>query len=408
MFKLDPSQEEAVKNITNQKKRINILSGGGGFGKSTIIKMITELEIENGVNPDKIYFIAPTGKSSLVLQDSVEDLHLTNPAMTIHRLFGCRGVEWEYDSFNKIEAELVFVDEASLIDSAMFARILYTISDNAKIIFSGDNGQLHPIGAGCPFADIISANINVNELKKCWRQEQGSLIANASMACRSGNKIIYGQKGAHSMEGEYEDNLFLHQIDGENRVEEIMETVADILMPWFSEKSDYVLLSPQNTGDLGTVAVNKYLQKALNSDAEGIEIGETRFQIGDRVKQTKNDYNLDIYNGSIGTVVDITVNRTLVVDYPTGVVEYPDAKSMFNLILGFCVTIFSSQGSGYDNVAIIMDKMHTFMHNRSLAYVALSRAKRVCHIVGQKQTVARAINKNMEGHRSTYLQNALT
>jgi exodeoxyribonuclease V alpha subunit len=249
----------------------------------------------------------------------------------------------------------------------------------------------------------------VSELGVCHRQKEGSLIADASEKCRNGNRILWGSPGVHSVEGGLEDDLFLHSHNEGNQ--EILTEVGELIKPWWKASGDYVVLSPQHNGVVGIKEANLFLQNYLNSETNYLMVGKNSFGIGDRVRQTKNDYKLNdgrgVFNGFVGTVVDIEAGKRLIVDFDGEFVRYETMEQMFNLTLGYVVSVHASQGSGYKKGVIIADRSHVFMWNRQLIYVALSRFKAECHVVGQKKTVAMAIRKNVEDVRNTFLGDEL-
>ena len=415
---LDESQRRAVETIVSSRRRVNLLIGRAGYGKTFTTQHIVQAAVDLGVSKDGIFFAASTGKAAKILQEELAWLNMPNEAMTIHRMLGCRGSDWVHGRLNPMKAGLIFIDESSMIDTPLFARILYSTIPSAKLVFVGDPAQLFPVGPGCPFADIVTANPpgQVSELKVCHRQKDGSLIANACESARNGRKIIYGSPREHTLAGALEDDLFLHEHE-DNRT--IKDDVADTVRPWFRSDRDWVCLSPQHSGAVGIIAMNHFLKDALNGDQKQHIVvaratgkkknGEKKdkiFRLGDRVRQTKNNYRLKVYNGYIGTVVDIH-SSMMAVDYGDETVVYEEKKDMFDLELGYCVSIHSSQGSGYRYGVIIADRSHTFMWTRQLIYVALSRFKQKCHVIGQRRTVARAIRKNMHGKRMTYLSEVL-
>jgi len=181
--------------------------------------------------------------------------------------------------------------------------------------------------------------------------------------------------------------------------------------PWFNSGADFVVLVPQHSTGVGITEMNIYLQGELNpikESANTVKVGAFTFRVGDRVKQTKNDYQLGVYNGYIGTITEMDYSGDgFFVDYNRETTHYETKESMFNLILGYAVSFHSAQGSGYDFGVVIADKSHTHMLNRQMIYVALSRFKKECHVVGQQKTVEDAIKKNTRFARDTYLSELL-
>ena len=416
-MKPDKSQQEAInsisKGIINKTHKIQLLIGRGGFGKSyTVSHIVKELLSSGKINPEGIYFCGPTGKSADVLQNEIAHLNLPNEAMTIHRMLGCRGVDWEYNNENPLDAEVVFADEQSMVGSSLLARLLSSVATAASFVLVGDSAQLFPVSAGCPFADIVSTDNKeiIHELKVCHRQKQGSLIADAAESVRHGNKIKYGATGEYTLGGTREDDLFLCAVDdndNDNRHPVILDEIVDIIKPWFDNDDDFVVICPQHGGPIGVTEINKHIQLELNSDAAGVPVGDSFFGLGDLIRQTKNNYELGVFNGMIGRVTSIGGGGVLTARFGNKEIVYTEMKQLFDITLGFCVSIHASQGSGYDKGIIVADRSHSFMWSRSLLYVAITRFKKKCYIIGQKTVVARAIRNDKKDARMTYLGDVL-
>jgi len=403
----DLSQEKAVEEII-KTPGISVLTGGPGRGKTfTVRSLLSTLWSLNSIHPDKTWMACPTGKAAKVLQDALGDM-ITNdghtPA-TIHRLLGCRGLMWEYNSSNRLPADCIIIDEASMVDSAMLARIIDSISIGCKIVLVGDADQLPPVSAGNPFHDIVKAGINVNRLEINHRQQEGSLIADACDKIITGVKPNFGITGEHSLGGKREDDFFHIQ---EEDKEEIPGVVASLAKQWNIDEDDYCILAPQRTGPCGVENLNLFLQDTLNPPARDVpELIMSKWltlREGDKVLHTKNNYELEVFNGFTGRIVGIdTSDRIIVVDYDGRLVTYNQPGYLAQLTLGYCLTVHKSQGSQFKYGVVACHSTHSYMWSRQLLYTAVSRFKEALYIVGDKKGLQRARTHSIENVRNTYL-----
>jgi len=415
MKTLDASQEKAIIGIANNKN-IAVLTGGPGFGKTFTIKALLQDLFNEGLNPEKVYLACPTGKAAKVLdkslaEDDEEPIKLENRPATIHRLLGCNGPLWEFNKQNKLEADCIIIDEASMVDSLLMARVLESVSTGCKFVFVGDKDQLPPVGAGCAFRDIIAANLpdTVYRLEKNHRQAAGSLIADACGHIINGERPTFGEVGAKTLGGERLDDLF--HIEEEEK-EDIPALLVDVVRGWHDKKKDYCVLAPQKTGVCGVEAINKHLQESLNPASDSKQQMKVSAWLtireGDKVMHIKNNYGLDVFNGFTGVVVSVDpIFEQIVVDFDGQIVTYTDKADLKELVLGYCMTIHKGQGSQYQHGAIICHSSHYYMWSRQLLYTAVSRFREELHIIGNKKALKRAISNSVEDSRQTYLSLAL-
>lgn len=404
MFKPDDSQERAINNIINSTSKVSILTAGGGYGKTTCVQIIVQrLWEEKGINPEKTFFCAPTGRAAYVLDQSLT-IPLKEKPQTMHRLLKCRGYEWEYNRNNQLDAELIIADEQSMTDSELMARLFYSVSDGCRFILIGDFRQLNPVGPGCPFGDIVRKDDpeTVFKLEVNHRQKAGELIANCCESVLAGDFPIFGVDGGHTLGGETEDNAFFHETEDK---EDVKEKLLSIVEEWHNSGSDYIIISPQHKGDIGVEAINDFLQEALNPyspDKPEIMIYGKPLRLGDKCKHTKNNYKLNIFNGFIGVVVGVS-NGMVVVDYDGKIIHYEEQSDIDELIVCYCTTFHGVQGAQYNNVAMVVHSSHYYCLSNSLMYVGVSRAQKLLHIVGNMKGVKRAIGNMSSSSRNTYL-----
>lgn len=416
--KLDNSQQIALKNICELKNEINVLAGGPGRGKTFLIKKILKAILNNPTNSidlEDIYFATPTGKAAKVLNDALTDdiVMLPNAPMTIHRLLGCMGKQWVYSPSNKLPAKLIIVDESSMVDSKLMARLISSVSENCFFILVGDDEQLQPVAPGSPFLDIIALNHKdcVNRLTINHRAAEGGLIAYATDKINQGEMPLWGTQGGHSLQGEREDDLFLHKIEDKT---DALPLIKKICKPWYEGKEDFMVLAPQHTGVCGITQLNKDLQSYLNpitSKKPYLKVAQwLTFNEGDRVINTKNNYGLNIFNGFVGTILKIEFSSFtgklsgMIVDFEGKPVAITKMQDVRNLQLAYCISIHKSQGSEYKKGIVVFHSSHYYMLSRSLLYVAVSRFKEELHVIGDMKGLRRGLKNNVKGSRNTYLK----
>lgn len=405
-IELDDDQLNALQTITAGNK-LSLLLASAGRGKSTLVEFAVDELLDRGVNPYRIFFCAPTGKAALVLDNMLSHLGLPIRPATIHRMLGCQGRTWIHDEENRLEADYLFVDEASMVGSELLARIIYSVSEHCCIILVADPEQLLPVSAGCPLIDLArEGGENIATLTTNYRQRQGELVAEV---CES---ILQGKVPDFNQECNVK-NAFFNEIDEKEYIaQEVLETIK----PWFDAKDDWVCLAPQRKGEAGITALNEFLQQELNpapeysdeSEQQSYEVKVYGFKIraGDRVRQIKNNYKLGqngIFNGDIGTVIEVFSQNVIHVDFNGERVEYDSHAAIKDLVLAYVVTIHSSQGSQYAKVCVIFHTSHYYMLSKSLLYVAVSRAREELHVIGNMKAIKRGVSRNLRDHRNTYL-----
>lgn len=392
----DDHQQAAIEGICESKHKITVLCGSAGRGKTTITAEVLKEAWRRGIaTKENTYLAAPTGKAAVVLAQAFADLDLINTPKTIHRLLGCRGYEWVYNRNNRLDCDLIVIDEASMVDVELMARVIYSTSPNARILAVLDDQQLLPVGAGSPMIDLIAAGRpgQIFRLDKNYRQAKGEHLACGLEDILAGKMPVFSS-------AENPGNFHFHAVE---RIEDIPATVESVVGNWYDSEDDWVCLSPQWRSAAGIEAINQHLQAALNpNDKPGFEVFGGKIKEGDLVRHTKNNYKLEVFNGFCGRYVKRRGN-VHDIKYNDELYSYEKRADLDQVSLGYCVSIHASQGSQYQKVAVVVCNAHSFSLCRSLLYVACSRARTELHIIGSLDAVNKAVKRNINDKRNTYL-----
>lgn len=389
----DEVQMDAIKMA--MKSKVMVLTGGPGTGKTTTTKGIILAWKAAGLN---IVLAAPTGRAAKRLSEATG-----MEAATIHRLLGYQGKSFFHCKSNPIGGDALIIDESSMVDIELMGALLDALPDAMRLVLVGDVDQLPSVGPGNVLRDIIECGVvPVVKLTRIFRQAQGSLIITNAHLIDEGRPIVYdNSKGS--------DFFFLQEEDSDK----IAETVIDMVtmrLPSFTgiKPVDIQVLSPMKKSGNGTIALNKLLQSVINPTGEQMEYGTTIFRVGDKVMQTKNDYDNDVSNGDMGFIVGIdNSEQTVLIDFgKKSPVEY-EKKDLKNISLAYACTIHKSQGSEYPVVVMPFTMQFYIMLQRNLLYTGVTRAKKVCVLIGDKKAVSAAIRNGKAAARNTMLKERL-
>ena len=389
----DDVQVEAIRMAVNSK--VMVLTGGPGTGKTTTTLGIIAALQNIGMS---ILLAAPTGRAAKRMSEATG-----KEAKTIHRLLEYNPAEgYGRNDENPLEGGVLIVDESSMIDIILMNSLLKAVPTHMRLILVGDVDQLPSVGAGNVLRDIIdSESVPVIRLTRIFRQAQSSrIITNA-------HRINQGQYPDIS-NGKTTDFFFIKQEDPTMAAAEIVNIVKNrIPNAYHISTNDIQVLAPMQRSVVGATNLNIALQEAINPTGESLNRGGFKYRKGDRVMQIRNNYDKDVYNGDIGKILEVNMeDRTLTVLFDNRRIEYEDTD-LDELTLAYATTIHKSQGSEYPVVVIPILMTHFMMLQRNLVYTGITRAKKICIIVGTTKALAYSIHNQVVLKRNTRLKERL-
>ena len=397
---LTPKQQEAVRTALTQ--RVAVLTGGPGTGKTVSMQTLIRLLDATGLH----YALAsPTGRAAKRLSEATG-----KEAKTIHRLLefnpgGAGGFGFSRNEDNPLTADIVIVDEASMLDLLLTNSLLKAIPPGAHLLLIGDIDQLPPVGAGNVLRDVIeSGAAAVVRLDVVFRQAAGSYIIENAHRINRGQMPEWNPQIAK--------DFFLFQTDDPERAGELIGEIVQERVPrrFGLSPQDIQVLSPMHRGQVGVGALNERLQATLNPPSPSRperRFGGRIFRLGDRVMQIRNNYDKDVYNGDLGMIVSLDpVEQMLAVRIDQRIVAY-DFLELDELTHAYAVSVHKSQGSEFPAVVMPMMTQHYMMLQRNLLYTGVTRAKRLVVLVGTPRAVAIAVNNNRIADRYSGLSERL-
>jgi exodeoxyribonuclease V alpha subunit len=393
-LQLAQAQQEAVVEAIASK--VMVITGGPGTGKTTIIKAI--LEILSALNKE-VMLAAPTGRASKRMSEATGF-----PAMTIHRMLKYNPIkaDFEHDANNPLSAEAIIVDEASMLDQWLANKLLAGMRTNAHLILVGDSDQLPSVGPGNVLADVIaSGKVPTVMLTEIFRQDAAGLIVNNAHRINAGFKPELPKGEALS------DFYFLAE-DDPARLQELVCDLVTRRLPskfGFDPLRDIQVISPMHRGDVGVQALNAQLQARLNPNGPSYTRKETVFKVGDKVMQTVNDYDKEVFNGDIGSISGME-GPEVTVRFPEGEKIYK-GEDLGNLVLAYAISVHKSQGSEYPAVVLPLSSQHYIMLQRNLLYTAVTRAKKLVILAGSYKALHQALANDRPARRFTGLTRRL-
>jgi exodeoxyribonuclease V alpha subunit len=401
-----PQEDDETRRLTDEQwaavhgafaSRISILTGGPGVGKTACTQAIVA---EAGRAGASVALCAPTGRAARRLAEATG-----HEAQTIHRMLEWMpGREPAFNPSRPLPADLVIVDEASMLNLRLTEVLLGGLAESSHVIFVGDADQLPPIGAGKPFEDLIAAGVApVVRLTQIFRQAARSMITTAAHEINRGRS-----PHLEPAEGQERDFFFIDRPGPERALETVVEVVAERAPEGFGVDPvrEVQVLAPMYRGTVGIDALNERLQARLNPDG-GPAVGE-RFRLGDRLIQTRNSHELGLMNGSIVFLrADDPEEETILVDTDEGgalAIPYGETAT---LRLAYAISVHKAQGCEVPVVVAVCHRSHARMLTRPLVYTAITRARRSCVLVGDPAALETAVRRDGGGGRHSALAERL-
>lgn len=389
----DEVQAEAIREAVSSK--VMVLTGGPGTGKTTTTQGIIAALKAMGL---RILLAAPTGRAAKRMSEATG-----MEAKTIHRLLEYNPKDgYKRNDDNPLEGDALIVDECSMIDLLLMNNLMKAIPAGMRLVLVGDIDQLPSVGAGNVLRDIIdSKRIPVIRLARIFRQAQESRIV---MSAHDINKGVFPD----TSNGKNTDFFFIQQEDPEQAVDTIVKLVKERLPNAYKRPtSDIQVLTPMQRGVVGAANLNMALQTVLNPGQVSLNRSGYSFRQGDRVMQLRNNYDKEVFNGDFGYIERVDMeDRTLFVCFDGRTVEY-DVSELDELTLAYATTIHKSQGSEYPIVVMPVLMTHYVMLQRNLIYTGITRAKKICVLVGTKKALSFAIRNLLVLKRNTKLKERL-
>lgn len=414
-IKFHQEQKSAIINSINSG--VSVITGGPGTGKTTIIKCIIEILKQN---KQDYMLLAPTGRASKRLADSTgEEAKTIHRALEVGQNNGNSLSRFVHNENNPLKTNAVIVDEVSMVDVALMSSLCKALPRDCKLILVGDKDQLPSVGAGNVLGDILkSEKITVSMLTKIFRQAENSLIITNAHLINSGKMPV--------IDNSSKDFFF----EEHSQLPQTMQSIVDMVtkrLPKFTglESAQIQVLAPLKAGLCGIDNLNKILQEKINPPSikkMELAVGETIFREDDKVMQTANNYNLvwkkmngfleeegeGVFNGDIGYIdrIDYQTGETTVVFEDGRVCVYP-RTDINQLSLAYAITIHKSQGSEFDVVIIPAIAGPSMILTRNLIYTAVTRAKKMVVIVGEKKNLKRMVSNSYTVQRFTLLKDLI-
>lgn len=389
----DEVQLQAIEEAIRSK--VMVLTGGPGTGKTTTTQGVIAALKHMGM---RILLAAPTGRAAKRMSEATG-----MEAKTIHRLLEFNPKDgYKRNDENPLEGDALIVDECSMIDIVLMNCLMKAVPCSMRVVFVGDIDQLPSVGAGNVLRDLIdSKKIPVIRLTRIFRQAQTSRIVMSAHAINQG-------RFPDISNGKETDFFFIQQEDAEKTAGEIVNLVKNRLPKAYSQKTSQIqVLTPMQRGVVGAANLNMALQNALNPSPTALNRGGYSFRQGDRVMQLRNNYDKEVFNGDLGYIESVdTEERTLMVNFEDRLVEY-EASELDELTLAYATTIHKSQGSEYPIVVMPVLMTHYVMLQRNLIYTGITRAKKICVLIGSKKALSFAIRNMSVLKRNSKLKERL-
>ncbi len=391
---LNEGQRAAVRMALTHK--VTVLTGGPGTGKTTAVRTVIRLLEAKGCS---YALAAPTGRAAKRLAEATD-----REAKTIHRLLEFKpqhGFQFQRNEENPLEADMVIVDETSMLDLLLANHLLKAVHPESHLLLVGDVDQLPSVGAGNVLRDVIDSGVAaVMRVTEIFRQAEGSLIVENAHRINRGEMPVFSRAAT--------DFFLFPAQDAEHAADLVVDLVQNRIPARFrlDPLEEIQVLSPLHRGAAGVGELNRRLQEALNPMGQAKperRRGAQVYRLGDRVMQVRNNYDKEVFNGDMGRIVALdTVNQSLTVEIDGRPVAY-DFSEMDELVHAYAISVHKSQGSEYRAVVLPVLTQHYVMLQRNLLYTAVTRAKELVVLVGNRRAIAIAVGNDRISERHTAL-----
>ncbi|MBI2517063.1 MAG: AAA family ATPase [Opitutae bacterium] len=418
-FEFHGLQKSALQNALTHK--FSILTGGPGTGKTTILRALVDILKAKKV---RVTLAAPTGRAAQRLAETTGGF-----ASTIHRLLRFENGGFTVNEAHPLATDFLIVDEASMLDVRLAAALLQAVPVRAHLLLVGDIDQLPSVGAGNVLKDLIAvgpdlasgqgsargralqtapaAALPVTRLSFVYRQQKESLIVTTAHAINSGTNTPPPVLSEVAKAQAWSDLNFIAASSPEDCLAKVIELCTQFIpahFKWFHPVQDVQVLAPMHKGVVGVANLNARLQAALNPRAQGLKTVSGEYRPGDKLIQLRNNYDKNLFNGDIGSVVSVDPAKgSLIADFDGE--QHPFERGEFgDVALAYAISIHKSQGSEYPVVIVPLLKAHFMMLQRNLVYTAITRGRKKVFLVGEPAAYSMAVRNAESKLRCTHLR----
>lgn len=393
---LNAEQSQAIHAVLSSA--LTVVTGGPGTGKSYFCQSLADLATQHHI---AMLAAAPTGRAAQRLTE-VAGL----PATTVHRVLEYQPSTGTFlrNADYPLETSLLVIDEASMVDLVLFDHVLQALPLGARLVLIGDVDQLPSVGPGQVLADIITSGVaRTVRLTQLYRRSETSQITVSAHQIRDGQM-------PRLTDDPHSDFRFIEAADPAHALARVVELVAHEIPSTLGVDpfTDIQVLAPLNIGPIGTQALNQALQQRLNPDGQRVRLSpEKEFRVGDRLVVTENNYRLNVFNGDAGLLIRAQPEKHAAVLRTSRDEALFVGKELNALTLGYAVSVHRAQGGEFPAVVVVLHDLHSPLLQRTLLYTAITRAKRLCVIVGTRRALLQAVGNVRALQRYTGLVPAM-